>query len=144
MLEIFNAIHDWVVVQPDTKVSKTDSGILLPDTHIKPSVSGVVIAVGNGTWHGNQFIETIVKKGDKVCFSVHVDTKIVINNKQFLVMKESDIFGIYTGDTSVTIPDFEEVRTGNLVKDTLGEEEYNRPKEYTLTERQNMEMPDLG
>ena len=62
----------------------------MPDTAKEKPQQGKVIAVGNGLPDE----PLTVKEGDTVLYGKFSGTEVSIDNKIFLMMRESDIFGI--------------------------------------------------
>jgi chaperonin GroES len=95
-------LYDRVLIRPIKPDSKTAGGIIIPDTAQEKPIQGEVVAVGEGriTNEGN-LIPLKVKVGDKVIFSKNagytgVPYHIHVNyDEEFLIVKESEIFGIY-------------------------------------------------
>ncbi|MGA3513479.1 co-chaperone GroES, partial [Lactiplantibacillus plantarum] len=56
---------------------------------------GRVVAVGSGRVSDNgERIALEVKEGDKVIFSKYAGTEVKVDNKEYLVLRESDILAI--------------------------------------------------
>ncbi len=70
--------------------TKTASGIILPDSAKEKPQKGTVIAVGTGTAD----VKLTVKKGDVVLYGKYAGTEIQVDNKDYLIMRESDILAI--------------------------------------------------
>jgi len=83
-------LGDRVLIEPAAAEEKTASGIIIPDTAKEKPQQGKVIAVGNGLPDE----PLTVKKGDIVLYGKFSGTEVSIDNKIFLMMQESDIFGI--------------------------------------------------
>jgi chaperonin GroES len=92
----FRPLHDRVLVKRIESEEKTKGGIIIPDTAKEKPIEGEVVAVGPGT-RGEQgnILPLDVKKGDRVLFGKWSGTEIKINGEDYLVMKESDIMGIF-------------------------------------------------
>ncbi len=88
-------LHDRVIVKPSTPEETTKGGIIIPDTAKEKPQQGEIIAAGQGktTDEGKQ-IPMQVKKGDKVLYGKYSGTEFTIDGEEFLMMRESDIFGI--------------------------------------------------
>ena len=88
-------LSDRVVVKPEAVEEKTASGIILPDTAKEKPQEGTVVAVGPGkiSDSGNA-IKMTVKVGDKVLYGKYSGTEVTVGNKDYLIMKENDIFAI--------------------------------------------------
>ncbi len=88
-------LEDRVIVKPSAVEEKTKGGIILPDTAKEKPVEGTIVAAGPGRIKddGNK-ISMYVKVGDKVLYGKYSGTEISLENEQYLIMRESDIFGI--------------------------------------------------
>ena len=88
-------LADRVIVQPLAAEEKTKGGIILPDTAKEKPIEGTVIAVGPGriTDEGKE-IKMNVKEGDKVLYGKYSGTEVNIEGNEYLIMRESDIYGI--------------------------------------------------
>jgi chaperonin GroES len=87
----FKPLADRVLVQPAPAEQKTSSGIIIPDTAKEKPLKGTVVAVGPG----KKDEALTVKVGDSVLYGQYSGTEIKIEAGDFLIMKESDIYGIY-------------------------------------------------
>ena len=88
-------LGDRVVVKPAAAEEKTAGGIILPDTAKEKPVEGTVIAAGPGkVADDGKAIKMEVKVGDKVLYGKYSGTEVTINGEEYLIMRESDIFGI--------------------------------------------------
>ena len=86
----FKPLADRVLVEPSAAEEKTSSGIIIPDTAKEKPQKGKIISVGNGT----KDEKLTVKVGDTVLYGKYSGTEIYIEGTDYLIMKESDIFGI--------------------------------------------------
>jgi chaperonin GroES len=83
-------IADRVVVEAAPAEEKTASGIYIPDTAKEKPQSGTVVAVGNG-----KVDEPLtVKVGDQVLYGKYSGTEITYEGKEYLIMRESDIYAV--------------------------------------------------
>jgi len=88
-------LGDRVVVKPAAAEEKTAGGIILPDTVKEKPVEGNVVAVGTGkVADDGKAIKMEVKVGDRVLYGKYSGTEVTINGEEYLIMRESDIFGI--------------------------------------------------
>jgi chaperonin GroES len=87
-------LGDRVVIEPIEKEETTASGIVLPDTAKEKPQEGKVIAVGSGRIENGQRIPLEVKEGDRVIFSKYAGTEVKVEEKELLIMRESDILAI--------------------------------------------------
>ena len=88
-------LQDRVIVKRKDAESKTDSGIIIPDTAKEQPQEGIVIAVGEGKKKedGSRIIPDI-KEGDKILFGKYAGTEIKIDGEDYLIMREDDVVGI--------------------------------------------------
>ncbi len=88
-------LGDRVVVKPAAAEEKTAGGIILPDTVKEKPVEGTVVAAGPGkVADDGKLVKLEVKVGDKVLYGKYSGTEVTINGEEYLIMRESDIFGI--------------------------------------------------
>ena len=81
-------LQDRVLVEAAAAEEKTAGGIIIPDTAKEKPQRGRIVAVGNG-----KVDEPLtVKVGDEVLYGKYAGTEISFNNKEYLIMRESDIF----------------------------------------------------
>lgn len=83
-------LADRVLVQPAEAEEKTASGIIIPDTAKEKPMRGTVVAAGPG----KKDEPTTVKVGDSVLYGKYSGTEIQVEGKDYLMMRESDIFAI--------------------------------------------------
>jgi chaperonin GroES len=88
-------LGDRVVIQPSKAEEKTKGGIFVPDTAREKPVIGKVVAVGPGrTSDEGKRIPLQVKVGNKVLYGKYSGTEVTVEGKEYLIMKEEDIFAI--------------------------------------------------
>ena len=80
-----------VVVEAALAEEKTASGIIIPDTAKEKPQKGTVIAVSEKDDKGNK---PEVKVGDTVLYGKYAGTEVIVEGKDLLIMRESDIFAI--------------------------------------------------
>ena len=83
-------LADRVLVESAAAEEKTASGIIIPDTAKEKPQRGIVVAVGNG----KKDEPMTVKEGDAVLYGKYAGTEISVDGKDYLIMRESDIFAI--------------------------------------------------
>lgn len=88
-------LGDRVVVKPMAAEEKTKGGIILPDTAKEKPIEGTIVAVGPGrvTDEGKE-IKMSLNEGDKVLYGKYSGTEVNIDGQEYLIMRESDIYGI--------------------------------------------------
>ncbi len=79
-----------VILEPLEAEEKTKGGIIIPDSAKEKPQSGKVVAVGNGS--KDEPME--VKVGDVVLYGKYAGTEISYENKDYLIMSQSDILAI--------------------------------------------------
>jgi chaperonin GroES len=87
----FKPLADRVLVEPAPAEQKTASGIIIPDTAKEKPLRGTVIAAGSG----KKDEPMSVKVGDPVLYGQYAGTEIKIDGSTYLIMRESDIYGIF-------------------------------------------------
>ncbi|MEN9301882.1 MAG: hypothetical protein RL264_311 [Bacteroidota bacterium] len=87
----FTPLADRVLVEPAPVEQKTASGIIIPDTAKEKPLKGTIVAAGNG----KKDEPMTVKVGDTVLYGQYSGTEIKIDGKAYLIMRESDIYGIF-------------------------------------------------
>jgi len=86
----FKPLADRVLVEPVAAEETTSSGIIIPDTAKEKPQQGTIVAIGTGKKD-----EPInVKVGDQVLYGKYSGTEVTIEDSEYLIMKESDIYGI--------------------------------------------------
>lgn len=80
-----------VVVEPSAAETTTASGIIIPDTAKEKPQKGIVLSVSDKDDKGNS---PVVKEGDVVLYGKYSGTEITIDGKEYLIMRESDIFAV--------------------------------------------------
>ncbi len=83
-------LADRVLIEPAAAEEKTSFGIIIPDTAKEKPQKGIVIAVGSG----KKDEPMTVKVGDVVLYGKYSGTELSHDGKDFLIMRESDIFAI--------------------------------------------------
>lgn len=83
-------LADRVVIEPLPAETTTASGLILPDSAQEKQQKGTVVAVGKGTKEN----PVTLKAGDVVLYGKFAGTEIVLNEKEYLIMRENDILAI--------------------------------------------------
>lgn len=86
----FKPLADRVLVEAAPVEEKTASGIFIPDTAKEKPLHGTIVAVGNG----KKDEPLTLKVGDQVIYGQYSGTEITLDGSKYLIMKESDIYGI--------------------------------------------------
>lgn len=83
-------LADRVIIEPAQAEEKTAGGIIIPDTAKEKPQRGTVVAAGPG----KKDEPLTVKVGDVVLYGKYAGTEITVDNKDYLIMRESDIVAI--------------------------------------------------
>jgi chaperonin GroES len=83
-------LADRVVVEAAPAETKTAGGLIIPDTAKEKPQRGTVVAVGTG----KKDEPMTVKVGDNILYGKYSGTEVMIDGKEFLIMRESDIFAV--------------------------------------------------
>lgn len=88
-------LADYVVAEQEEAVTKTASGILLPDKAAEKPKIAKILAVGPGkVGDDNERIPLQVKKGDRVVYRSYGPTEVKIDNKEYILIREEDILAV--------------------------------------------------
>ena len=91
----FRPLHDRVLVRRVEAEEKTAGGIIIPDTAKEKPQEGEVISVGSGARSDDGKVTPLdVKAGDRILFGKWSGTEVKIDNREYLIMQESDIMGV--------------------------------------------------
>ena len=83
-------LADRVLIEQAAAETKTSSGLYIPDTAKEKPQKGTVVAVGSGTKDN----PITVAVGNQVLYGKYAGTELQHEGRDFLIMKESDIFAI--------------------------------------------------
>jgi len=100
-------LQDWALIEPSESREKTAGGIFIPDTAKEKPVEGKVLAVGKGRWETQEkkrdgksrkkeekvFKPTVLKPGDQVLYERYGTTKIDLDGKELVLVRESNVLG---------------------------------------------------
>ena len=91
----FRPLHDRVVIRRVEEETKSKGGIIIPDTSKEKPMQGEVVAIGpGGRDEAGKLIPIDLKVGDIILFGKWSGTEVKIDDKELLIMKESDIMGV--------------------------------------------------
>lgn len=86
-------MFDRVLALPIQEENITKSGICL-NTIETQTKKAKVICVGNGIYEDGVFVEMQVKKNDIIFYEEHTTAKVIIENIEHILIKQSDILAI--------------------------------------------------
>jgi chaperonin GroES len=88
-------LADRLVVEPTEREDVTASGIYVPETAKEKPQEGKVIAVGPGRQDDEgKRIPMDIAVGDRVLYAKYGGTELKLEDKKYLILKESDILAI--------------------------------------------------
>ncbi len=91
----FTPLHDKVLVKRTEEEERSAGGIVLPGSATEKPSQGEVIAVGPGKKSENGDVSPVgVAVGDTVIFGQYGGNEIKIDGDEYLILSESDIFGV--------------------------------------------------
>ena len=83
-------LADRVLIEPQEAQAQTASGLYIPDTAKEKPQQGKVLAAGPGK--KDEPME--VKVGDVVLYGKYSGTEVTVDDKKYLIVKQSDILAI--------------------------------------------------
>jgi chaperonin GroES len=88
-------LGEKVLVKPAESKEVKKGGIIIPDTAKEKPQEGEIIAVGTGKrTEDGKIMALDVKVGDKILFGKYSGTEVKIDDVEYLIMSQDDIFGI--------------------------------------------------
>ncbi len=88
-------LHDRILVKRIEEEEVRRGGIIIPDTAKEKPQEGKVIAVGNGkVLENGQKVPLDVKAGDRVLFGKYSGSEVKIEDVEYLILKEEEVFGV--------------------------------------------------
>jgi chaperonin GroES len=88
-------LSDRVLVEPLEAAEKTAGGLYIPDNAKEKPQRGKIIAAGPGKASDTgELIKMEVKEGDTVLYGKYSGTEVTVDDKELMIMRESDILAI--------------------------------------------------
>ena len=87
-------LFDRVVLKNIKQKNTTKSGIIIPETVGDEPILAEVIAVGPGDTFEGEVCEMCVSVGDKVLYNKYGSVTFKEDEEEFVILRQSDIFGI--------------------------------------------------
>jgi len=78
-----NPLADWVVAEQEDAVTKTASGLYLPDKAAEKPKIAKVNKVGKNVKE--------IKVGDRIVYKSYSTTEVKVDDKEYILVKEEDI-----------------------------------------------------
>jgi len=82
-MAVLQPLAEWVVAEQEEAVTKTASGLYLPDKAAERPKVAKVLKVGKDVKN--------VKAGDKIVYKSYSTTEVKIDGKEYILVKEEDI-----------------------------------------------------
>ena len=83
-------LGDRVLIEVVDEEMQKQGTLYIPDTAKEKPQEGKVVAVGNGRYEDGKLVPLDVKVGDKVLYGKYSGTEIKHENKEYLIVRESD------------------------------------------------------
>lgn len=87
-------ILDRVLVEPIEKEKQSKGGIILNATNNERPEIATVVAIGEGKNYEGEKVDINLKIKDKVLFNKYAGTSVTIENKEYMILKYSDVLAI--------------------------------------------------
>ena len=88
-------LADRVMIRALEQAEVKKGGIIIPDTAKEKPVQGEIVAAGPGRIADDgKKVDLEVKVGYKVLYGKYSGTEVTIDEQEYLIMRESDIFAI--------------------------------------------------
>lgn len=78
-----NPLNEWVVAEAEEAVTKTASGLYLPDKAAEKPKVAKVLKVGKDVKE--------IKVGDRIVYKSYSTTEVKVEDKEYILVKEEDI-----------------------------------------------------
>jgi chaperonin GroES len=88
-------LGDRVLIRPTKEEERRVGALILPATgeREKPD-TGIVVAAGEGKLVDGKLVPLSVKVGDKVMFSKYSYDELKLDNEEYYIIKEDNIFAV--------------------------------------------------
>jgi chaperonin GroES len=80
-------MNDFILVKPEPRKEKTDSGLYLAESAQDPCDRGDIVECGPD-------VEYNYTKGQKILFPRHVGTIVRIDGEDLMVLHEESVYGV--------------------------------------------------
>jgi chaperonin GroES len=88
-------LGDRLIVEPIEQEEMTASGIVLPETAKEKPMQGKVLTIGPGArQEDGSRLAMDVSPGDTVLYAKYAGSEVKIENKKYLILKETDVLAI--------------------------------------------------
>jgi chaperonin GroES len=91
-------LRDRLLIERVEEQEQRIGGIIIPDTAKEKPQQGRVVAAGKGrVGDKGEVFPLDVKPGDTVLFGKYAGTEIKIDGKEYLILREDEVFGVVDG-----------------------------------------------
>ena len=88
-------LFDRLLVQRMEPKEVVKGGIVLPDTAKEKPLEGRIVSVGPGKRNDEgEFIDPVVKPGDRVLIGKYSGTEVVIDDEEYVIIREDDVLAV--------------------------------------------------
>jgi chaperonin GroES len=87
-------LGERVVIRALEETEEMRGGLYIPDTAKEKPQQGEIIAVGSGRYEKNERVPMELKVGQRVLYGKYSGTEVTIEDKPFLIIKESDVLAV--------------------------------------------------
>jgi chaperonin GroES len=96
----FKPTSNYILVRPVETPDTTPSGLVLPESVKEKPNMGTVAAVGEGQFTDRgERLPISVQVNDIVLFPKYSGTEVTLNKEKYLIMRDTDLFGIVVNET---------------------------------------------
>jgi chaperonin GroES len=91
-------LHNRLLVERLESDQTTASGIIIPDTAKEKPQQGRIVAVGPGARDKEgKRVPMELAAGDTVLFTKYGGADVILDGKDYLILKEDDVLGVLSG-----------------------------------------------
>lgn len=91
----FQPLYDHVLVERSGESDRTPGGLYIPVMALERPLKGKVLATGIGKLNKKGALRPLdVKEGEEVLFNKYAGTEVIIDGREYVVLKEEDILGV--------------------------------------------------
>jgi chaperonin GroES len=84
-------LADRVAIRPLEETETMRGGLYIPDTAKEKPQQGEIVAVGPGRYEKGERVPLEIKVGDRVLYGKYSGSEVKIDDKDVLIIKESDV-----------------------------------------------------
>ncbi len=111
----FKPLSNYIVVNIELKKERKQGNIYIPETVERKVIEATVVAISEEKEKDGTPMVKNVKIGDKIIFDIYAGQAITVWGKEYICLRESQIFGIVEPDPNLVSISPEELES-KLVK----------------------------